>query len=148
MNLPKYTLNSNTQFTRFEFVSEGPNGSIRKVIEFQAIINPVVFNLAFGDKDPVSTSLDDLAVSDNHDTERVLASVVAAIYSFLEKHPAAFIYAAGSTVARTRLFRMAITKYQIQVQTDFYLYGQLGDEFYNFEPGKTYEGFLAKRKFT
>jgi hypothetical protein len=30
--------------------------------------------------------LDDLAVSSNGDTQRVLATVVAAVYTFLEKH--------------------------------------------------------------
>jgi len=30
---------------------------------------------------------------------------------------------------------------------DFYLYGQVGDNFYLFEIGKDYDGFLAQRKF-
>jgi len=30
---------------------------------------------------------------------------------------------------------------------DFDLYGQVGDEFYEFKPGKDYTGFLAQRKF-
>ena len=30
---------------------------------------------------------------------------------------------------------------------DFEIYGQIGDEFYEFEAGKEYAGFLAQRKF-
>jgi hypothetical protein len=86
MYLDKYQLKTEENFTRFEFISEGSNGTIRKLIEFQQTIDTDTFNLAFGDKDPVTGGLDDLAVSSNGDTQRVLATVVAAVYTFLEKH--------------------------------------------------------------
>jgi hypothetical protein len=86
MYLDKYQLKTEENFTRFEFISEGSNGTIRKLIEFQQTIDTDTFNLAFGDKDPVTGVLDDLAVSSNGDTQRVLATVVAAVYTFLEKH--------------------------------------------------------------
>ena len=31
---------------------------------------------------------------------------------------------------------------------DFQLFGQIGDNFYEFEIGKDYTGFLAQRKFS
>lgn len=87
-----------------------------------------------------------MAVSDNGDTDKVLATVVAALYSFFDRYPNAFVYATGSTAARTRLYRMGITRFYDKMQQDFYLYGQVGDDFPVFELGKEYDGFLAKRK--
>lgn len=79
--------------------------------------------------------------------KKVLATVVAALYAFFDKHPDAFVYVTGSTSARTRLYRMGITKFYEEMVQDFDLYGQVGDEFYDFEIDKDYAGFLAQRKF-
>jgi hypothetical protein len=76
-----------------------------------------------------------------------LGTVVAAVYAFFNKHPEAYVYATGSSDARTRLYRIGITRFYEQMIEDFYLYGQVGDEFYEFEIGKDYQGFLAQRKF-
>jgi len=76
----------------------------------------------------------------------VLATVVAALYAFFDKHPDAFVYATGSTKARTRLYRMGITRFYEEMSQDFDLYGQVGDEFSEFAVGKEYVGFLALKK--
>ena len=122
MNVEKYNLKADTKLTRFEFISEGTKGAIRKLIEFQETTDKGLFNLAFGDKNQV-TGIDDLTVSDNGDTEKILATVVSAVYAFCDKYPDAFVYASGSTKSRTRLYRMGITKYYDQMESDFYLYG-------------------------
>ncbi len=147
MKTEKYHLKSESKFTRFEFISEGPKGPIRKLIEFQETTNPDVFNLAFGDFNAQTEEIDDLAVSDNGDTEKVLSTVASAVYTFLNKYPEVFVYATGSTKARTRLYRMSIGRFYDEMQKDFYLYGQIGDDFYEFEISKDYDGFLAQRKF-
>lgn len=79
MHVDKYQLKSAEEFTRFEFISEGPKGAIRKLIEFQPTTDPETYNLAFGDKHPSTGGIDDLAVSDNGDTEKVLATVAAVL---------------------------------------------------------------------
>jgi len=145
MNLPKYHLKAESEFTRFEFTSEGKKGAIRKLIEFQATTDPEVYNLAFGDKDPSTGETDDLAVSDNGDTEKVLATITDALYVFFDKHPTSYVYATGSTKARTRLYRMGITRFHDEMQNDFYLYGQIGDSYLEFELDKEYDGFLAQK---
>lgn len=147
MNLEKYALKAGHDLTIFEFISEGRKGAIRKIILFQPTTEPNLYNLAFGDRYPLTGGLNDLAVSDNGDTDKVLASVVAALYASFDYYPDAFVYATGSTAARTRLYRMGITRFYNNMQEDFYLYGQTGDDFSVFEPGKEYDGFLAKRKF-
>ena len=147
MKLPKYHLKAESAFTRFEFISEGPKGAIRKLIEFQKTTDPEVYNLAFGDKDAITSGINDLAVTNNGDTDKVLATVVAALYVFFDKYPVAYVYVTGSTKTRTRLYRMGITKFYEEIQEDFYLYGQIGDNFPEFKLGKDYDGFLAQRKF-
>ncbi|MFY7789008.1 MAG: DUF6934 family protein [Thermoflexibacteraceae bacterium] len=37
-------------------------------------------NLGFGDKHPITGEIDDLAVTDNGDSEKVLATVAATVY--------------------------------------------------------------------
>ncbi len=147
MNADKYALKAERSLTTFEFVSEGPKGAIRKLIQFQPTNEPGLYNLAFGDKDAETDELNDLAVSNNGDTDKVLATVVAALYAFFDHHPDAFVYATGSTAARTRLYRRGISRFQQEMRADFYLYGQVGNDFPEFEVGKKYDGFLAQRKF-
>ena len=67
--------------------------------------------------------------------------------AFGDKNPEAIVYATGNTPARTRLYRMGITKFYNEIQNDFYVHGQIGDKLYNFEVGKEYQGFVAQRKF-
>jgi hypothetical protein len=148
MNTEKYALKSESNFTTFEFISEGPNGLIRKIVQFQHTNEPNLFNLAFGDKDAETGKMDDLSISNNGDSEKVLATVIAALYAFFDKYPSAFVYATGSTKARTRLYRMGITKFYEEMLEDFYLYGQIGDDFFEFKIGETYSGFLTQRKFS
>ena len=147
MQVDKYALKAESNLNVFEFISEGPKGTIRKLIQFQETNEPGLFNLAFGDKNYETGEIDDLAISYNSDSEKVLATVVAALYAFFDKYPDAFVYATGSTRARTRLYRMGITRFYEEMAEDFYLFGQIGDDFYEFEVGKEYKGFLAQRKF-
>ncbi len=147
MKLDKYALIAGSDATVFEFVRIGQKGTIRKIILFQKTVEPNFYNLAFGDKDPVTGELNDLAASNNGDTGKVLATVVAALYSFLARYPEASVYATGSTSAPTRLYRIGITRFYEEVQRDFYFYGHIGGDFPSFEPGKEYSGFLVKRKF-
>lgn len=107
--------------------------------------------MAFEDKDPVTGAIDDVVISDNGDSEKVLATVVAAVYAFCEKHPEAWIYATGSTAARTRLYQMGITKYFNIVQEDFELFGESENEWERFLKNKNYQAFvvqLKKRRFS
>ncbi|QRR03555.1 DUF6934 family protein [Dyadobacter sandarakinus] len=147
MNLDTYTLSASPDFQSFKFYSVGPNGSIPKAVQFQTILGTDYFNLAFGDLDPASGELDDLAKSNNGDSEKVLATVVTALYSFLKKYPNATVYAKGSTPVRTRLYRMGIFKYYNKANSDISVYGELELEFEPFCSGQDYLGFLVRKKF-
>lgn len=83
MKLDTYALKADGSLTVFEFISEGPKGLIRKAVQFQETNQSNLYNLAFGDKDPTTGDIDDFVVSDNGDSEKVLATVVSAVYAFL-----------------------------------------------------------------
>lgn len=147
MKLDRYEIKAGDNLTAFEFISEGIKGRISKIIQFTPTNYKDLYNLAFGDRHPETGQIDDIAISNNGDSERVLATVVGAVYAFTDKYPDAWIYATGSTKARTRLYRMGIGKYLEEAKNDFVIYGQIHSEWKLFAKETDYEAFLVKRKF-
>jgi len=146
MNLPQYKTNPDEDLHSFSFISEGKNGKIEKVIRYEKITNDV-FNLGFGDKDSITGKINDKVVTNNGDTEKVLATVVLTIFMFTDKYPDAYIFATGSTPARTRLYRRSIFKFIEEAKENFNLYGVLDDQQTEvFIPNKDYKGFVIQRK--
>ncbi len=148
MKLDRYELKAGDKLTTFEFLSEGTKGKVIKVIQFQEMNYTDLYNLAFGDKSLQTGEIDDKVVTDNGDSEKVLATVVAAVYAFADKYPEKWIYATGSTSARTRLYRMGINKYFEMVSEDFEIMGVIEGEWEEYEKGKDYQAFAARRKKT
>ena len=146
MNLPQYKTNPDEDLHRFSFISEGKNGKIEKVIRYEKITDDV-FNLGFGDKDPITGKINDKVVTNNGDTEKVLATVVSTVFTFTERNPNAYIYATGSNHVRNRLYRRGITKYLSEALDTFAIYGMLpNQEFEIFNPNTDYVGFLLHLK--
>ena len=146
MNLPQYKTNPDEDLHSFRFISEGKNGKIEKVIRYEKITNDV-FNLGFGDKDPITGKINDKVVTNNGDTEKVLATVVSTVFTFTERNPNAYIYATGSNHVRNRLYRRGITKYLSEALDTFAIYGMLpNQEFEIFNPNTDYVGFLLHLK--
>ena len=143
MKLPKYQLKADDELLIYQFVSEGRKGLIPKRIQFTLINQDEIYNLAFGDEHGISGELDDLAISNDGDSEKILATVVAAIYAFFDRYPAAWIYLSGSTASRTRLYQMAIARYFTELAADFAIYGEHREEWQPFEKGRSYTAFLA-----
>jgi hypothetical protein len=146
MQLPKYPLASNDKLTTFEFISEGQRGLIHKLVRYQPTNLKDVYNLAFGDKDNTTGNIDDTVISNNGDSEKVLATVVTTVYAFTDKYPDTWIYATGSTKSRTRLYRMGIAKFLSEIEDDFEVLGERNDDWETFGKNVEYEGFLVRRK--
>lgn len=144
MNFERYSFVS-TDIHTFEFISEGPKEKIWKVVQYSQM-DIGGFNLAFGDKDEATGMINDMINSNNGDTEKVLWTIASTVDVFLGNHPDKFIYVEGSTKARTRLYRMGISKYLSVIQTDFEIYGEKGGYVENFRVNTDYESFLVKRK--
>lgn len=147
MKLPRYPIISSEKFLTFEFISEGPKGYIQKIVAYQRTNFKDVYNLAFGDKISSTGDIDDIVISNNGDSEKILSTVVATVYAFTGKYPSVWVYATGSTNARTRLYRMGITKYLPEVLEDFEVFGYLNEEWEPFKANVNYKGFLIRRKF-
>lgn len=146
MNSPKYLYKSEDKFQIFKFFSEGPKGKVEKIVEYSITGTVNVYNLGFGDYDENIGGINDLIVTNNGDSQKVLATVASTIYAFSEKHPKAWIFATGSTSVRTRLYRMGITNNLIQIKEDFEIYGLTGNGIWEeFVVGEDYEAFLVKK---
>jgi hypothetical protein len=132
-------------FSRFDFVSHGKNGLIRKRVAFTRTEMDKVYNLAFGDvgKDG---ELDDLSVSDNGDRNKVLATIVDVVTSYTARYPNRWILFQGSTESRTRLYRMAIGLHLEELLVKFEIYTFVGESLVPFRKNMNVNAFLIKRK--
>ena len=147
MNNPKYLYKTEGLFQIYEFVSEGPKGNIKKMVEYTETATKNVYNLGFGDYDETTNAINDLSVANNGDSLKVLTTVASTIYAFIEKHPNAYILATGSTAVRTRLYRMGITNNLTEITEDFVVYGFSSEGVWEkFEVGEDYEAFLITKK--
>ena len=147
MDLSKYKLSSEPNLTKFEFTSEGVNGNIEKIVIFESVAteNGELFNLCFGDKNPLTGELDDTVNSNNGDRNKILATVALTAYLFTDTHTNAWILMQGTTNARTRLYQMAINTHYDEIKKDFSILGLLDDDWVIFERNINYNGFLINR---
>jgi hypothetical protein len=148
MNLERYDFRASETFLDFQFDSEGPNGIIRKVVEYslENANGIIYFNLGFGDLDPDTGKIDDLAISDNKDRDKILATVAATVVEFLRQFPDLKVYAKGSTKSRTRLYQMVISANITQISTVLEIFGLYEGQWQRFRKNINYDAFLVKRK--
>ena len=117
------------------------------MVEYAETATENVYNLGFGDYDETAKSINDLSVTNNGDSLKVLATVASTVYAFIEKHPNSYILATGSTNVRTRLYRMGITNNLAEITEDFVVYGFTDKgNWEEFEIGEDYEAFLITKK--
>ena len=146
MELSRYELIFDEALSRFTFTSVGLKGEIKKAIVFYEAGPNGYYNLSFGDVNEETGELNDTIVTNNGDSNRVLATVIAAVYEYSEKYPFRWLYAIGRTNSRTRLYQMGISKYLDQARNDFEVFGFINGQWQLFEKGINYESFLARRK--
>lgn len=101
-------LTTNDDYSVFEFISIGTKGNIRKRIAFTPTELNGVYNLAFGDVDE-NDDIDDYSITGNGDRNKILSTIARVIDFYTQNYPDRWIYFQGSTIERTRLYRMAIS---------------------------------------
>ena len=111
MNKPSYDVAVSRNRLRYEFISVGPKGNIRKVVECVYLENLTLWNLGFGDFDPVTGKISDDVVSDNGDGRKVIATVALTLFTFFEKHPNETIIFTGSDERRTLLYNRTVSQF-------------------------------------
>lgn len=142
----RYEVDTSPDLQTFEFISVGPKGIVTKVVRYSEINVKGFYNLGFGDKDLITDYISDLTVTNNSDSQKVLATVAATLYAFMDSHPNATVIATGSTEARTRLYRMGITNNLTNIEKDFIILGLTETDWELFCKNATYGAFLVRRK--
>lgn len=141
-----YEVRTSDNVETFEFDSIGPQGTIKKVVRYSEINIRNFYNLGFGDKDVTTGFISDLTVTNNNDSKKVLATVAATLYAFMDSHLGATVIATGSTEARTRLYRIGISNNLKNIEQDFILLGLTDNDWEPFRKNVTYVVFLVRRK--
>jgi hypothetical protein len=152
MNLDRYPIKASTDFQEFKFLSIGPKGEIKKIVQFteMSLADSAlkIYNLAFGDhKEESEKLIDDLSVSDNKDPQKILATVAEAVMMFTNEKPGAFVFAQGSTPARARYYAMGVAANLHDLEKLFDIWGTLdGNGWELFQRNRRYAALLAKRR--
>jgi hypothetical protein len=145
MNKPRYPVKADNEKHQYVFFSEGPMGSIRKVVLYEKL-DEDFYNLGFGDWNEALQETDDSSRSNNGDREMVLTTVAFTALDFTDQFPNARIVAEGSTPARTRLYQMGIADNLLEINQNFDVFGLLEGDWEPFQRGRNYDAFLIKRK--
>ncbi len=142
----QYETRISGNFQNYEFISEGPNGFITKVVHYSETNLKGYYNLGFGDKDPSTGLISDTSVSNNGDRQKVLATVAATLFVFISKYPDAIVIATGSTDIRTRLYRIGISNHLDEIEKDLVVMGLIEEQWEVFNKNIDYEAFLVYKK--
>jgi hypothetical protein len=145
MELERYSPVTDHKHDTYEFLSEGPKGTIKKVVQYRAL-TPGVYNLAFGDWDEAGQEIRDDTRTNNADQDKVLATVAATVIDFMMYHPQAILFARGSTPARTRLYQMGIRRNWHVISDLFDVQGFTSEGWEPFAQSKNYQAFALKAK--
>jgi hypothetical protein len=144
---PKYSYTTGTNGYVYRFTSVGPKGEIKKIVIYSKTQSENIYNLAFGNYTECDDDLDDLSVSNNHDTQKILATVASTLLNFMRNHRNAWVAAEGSTAARTRLYQIGISQNLMDIPEDFAIFGyNIFSRWEPFSKNKKYERFLITRK--
>lgn len=132
----------------FCFESTGPNGTFRKIVHFHPIrlAGNAYVNLSFGDWDEENKRIDDEAVSNNGDTNKVLATVALAALDYSYKYDNTPIFVMGTCYARTRLYQMALNAHRLTVERLFSVSGLMEGEWQEFVRGRNYKAFMLSAR--
>jgi hypothetical protein len=131
----------------FEFKSIGKHGSISKKIALGPTRFHGVYNLSFGDVE-ADYAIDDYSISNNGDRNKILATVARAIDIYTDRYPDRLIYFKGSTKARTRLYRVAISINLEELSEKFEIYAEIitSKLWLPFKKNMEAQAFVVKKK--
>jgi hypothetical protein len=143
---PSYPFRKYKRELLFEFESVSEAKVISKIIAYELVDEEEkIYNLSLVDK-AEDGSISDMVVSNNNDMEKVLSTVIQTLPIFFEEFEGSKIFFRGSTPARTRLYKIVISKYFQLFEQDYLIYGFLNRESEPFVKEKNYEAFLISKK--
>lgn len=131
----------------YTFISSGPKGNFEIEVQFTIIGGTDFYNLGFGVLNNRG-EIDDTIILNNNDRDKILATVAGFVKIFLDSYLNTAVLFSGSTLARTRLYRRAISLNYEKLQEDFNIFGVLSydsGKYEVFDPSGQYEAFLVIR---
>lgn len=146
MDLEHYAYETKQTYKEFFFYSEGPKGRIRKVVRFVLMYYYplVLYNLVLGDWNEVKKKINAEAITNNGDTEKVLATVAMIVVLFTDILKNATVHVKGID-ARARLYQISLNKYWNEIKEMLYVSGYANGQSGPFQKNITYDGFLINR---
>ncbi len=145
MTEPPYPFLVSNNALDYSFESVSDSKIVNKAIAFQMFPgNPIFYNMALVDVDDTG-KINDLAISNNQDMARVLATVLNALLTFFGKYPNKLVHFKGSDEEgfRIRLYRIVIARELSKANELSEIYGQLSTGSYEyFQPNRPYIAFI------
>jgi hypothetical protein len=132
-------------FDIFDFISTGRNGDVLKRVAFSKTEQENIYNLALGDVDE-ENDINDYAVTDNGDRNKVLATVVSIVEAYTKRFPDRWIFFRGSTAERTRLYRIAVGLHLDELSRLYEIRAYVDGDVVPFVKDLKINAFLIKRK--
>lgn len=145
MHLDRYVAVADPTHRTFEFFSEGPKGTIRKIVMYSPI-DSSLFNLGFGDWNEVAQSVEDKVRSNNMDRDKVLATVAFTVLDFLKYHPGTTVLLEGSSQARTRLYQIQIKSAWYWISQTLHIEGYVDERWEFLRTDGSYDAFAVRSK--
>ena len=141
MHITKYNTFSSSDHTSYEFLSIGPRGTIKKIVNYTEL-SQGIYNLGFGDWDEVDQVVKDDTRSNNGDREKVLATIASTVIEFIKHYPEARIFAQGQTMAKTRLYQIGIRANWDEITKAFEIEGFTNGSWESVKHNKNYQAFI------
>lgn len=135
---------------RYRFISRGKR-TIDKIAGFSPTSQSNIYNLWFGDLLPDGT-IDDMAISDNGDTIKILATLVRIIIAFTAGKPHISVAFRGNTIERMHLYERTLKSHYEEFSTKFKISASIIDKHgykeipFNPHTIEEYLVFFVKRK--
>ena len=125
------------------FFSIGKQGKVLKFIEFVQIPTGE-WNLAFGDV--VHGAFNDRNITNNHDLQLVMKTVIFAAYQFSESFPDRIIQVVPVDDRRRTLYNTILKRHLDEIAPVFIVLGETEGALALFDPKNTYEKFYFHRR--
>jgi hypothetical protein len=165
MTIERYQTENDKDESRYTFTSVGKE-TIEKIVVYQQFpLTKVielglnedfeVYNLAFGDRIAGTDNFTDENISNNGDSDKVLATVIYTIFDFWKHNPNTLVWFEGSDPEdqngikkglRTRLYQRKMERFIEDIEAVAYILGKYNNQLEEFVKGKKYDAFLIIKK--
>jgi hypothetical protein len=129
--------------TRFAFQSEGVQGKVIKIIQFEKSKDGK-WNLGFGDWR--KGKIEDSIMTNNQDAIKVFRTVAKATFEFLNEYPTSIIVIEAVDDKRKRFYNLIFQRHFKELEPIFLIIGIIKKHKESYNPHKFYDSFEISLK--